>query len=116
MRIVEKRRLRGAGETAPVTGFGRVGPLYVAFSAKPAWRGSLAVVLEHSDDGERWAEACAYTFRTNGSRGRVDQIADPKDQLRVRWAVTGGRWDFRVDVGAAYRRGAALGLEEITEG
>jgi len=93
-----------------------MGQMYIAFSARPVWRGSMAVILEQSDDGVEWMEASSYTFEARGARGHVDQVGQAKDRLRVRWSVTAGIWGLRVDVGAATHQDAAHALGEAPEG
>jgi hypothetical protein len=100
MRIAQEQHVRESGQGKAVTGFPGVRQMYVAFAAKPSWRGSLTLVLEHSDDGVEWSEAASFTFTRGGTRGHLDQVAEPKDQLRLRWTITGGTWNFSVDVGS----------------
>jgi hypothetical protein len=99
MRIAEERRVRKSGHGNSVTQPWPVDRLYFAFATKPTLRGSLTLVLEHSDDGDEWSAAATFTFRARGLRGHVGSLAQAKDQLRVRWMVRGGRWTFSVDVG-----------------
>jgi hypothetical protein len=109
MRFARGRKVWASGEAGPVAGFAGVGRVYVAFAAKPSWRGSLKLVLEHSDDGEGWWEAESFTFTPRGQTAHVGDVAEVKDQLRVRWAVNGGKWDFTVDVGPGDRLAQLLG-------
>jgi hypothetical protein len=58
--------------------------LTVRGDASPA----LTVAVEHCDDGESWETAASHDFTRNETYRTV--VDGPKDQLRVRWTVSGG--------------------------
>lgn len=100
------QRIVAADSSAAQSGFASGSVLYLEARAEPHPMSgpTLVLVVEHSDDGVTWSTAETLSFTQ--AETQYVAVPAPKNHVRTRWTVTGGRWKLTVNgkLGAASPR------------
>jgi hypothetical protein len=94
--LLNPTRVSGDGTSDAVGDYSSLSRAYVSVTAAQHVTPTLAVTLEHSDDGETWTEAAdPITFTTTATT--VVTVDAPKQYLRLAWSSP-GRWTLSATV------------------